>query len=309
MRASICIATVLLFGCQPEKKETTTRGNLHVLFAESVAPAMIAEVDAFQSLYEKNGSHVTYEILTAQQVNSRFVLDTTKVIATTIPLDSKEQDLVRKTSGTLVEVTIAYDGLALITSPRNPCEKITKAEIRDLLGGKTKRWEELTHANGAHGQLKLTFQDSSDITAFIDRRLMDGFTFPKLSRRTTSSLQTVALVEHDPLALGFVGLPWLDSVKGRVKPLKVATSKNDADTAFSPAKESVGEFYGLHPAYLHLNYYPLKRAIWLYTRSMGGDVAAGFSSFVSTFEGQQILFQHGLLPGTQQIKIRRPGIE
>jgi ABC-type sulfate transport system substrate-binding protein len=41
----------------------------------------------------------------------------------------------------------------------------------------------------------------------------------------------------------------------------------------------------------------------MYTRTHV-DLAAGFGTYVATAEGQKIFLKHGLLPGTQKIKLK-----
>jgi hypothetical protein len=114
----------------------------------------------------------------------------------------------------------------------------------------------------------------------------------------------VTWVARDRFSLGFVSSCWVDSVKGGTKILALAADSTLADTTFKPPQESVGKYYGPHPAYLYLNYYPMKRAVYLYARTTRGDFATGFASFVASSAGQKIFLQKGLVPGTQKIVLK-----
>ena len=63
MRAWILFPVILAGGCIAEKPETPTKGTLHVLVSESVAPAMQREVGEFMAIYARNGAMVTYDLL------------------------------------------------------------------------------------------------------------------------------------------------------------------------------------------------------------------------------------------------------
>jgi hypothetical protein len=136
--------------------------------------------------------------------------------------------------------------------------------------------------------------------------LKQGDTYAKISAkitRTSSDLQTLQSVEKDPMSLGFVALGWIDSAHSKAKILNLGRTKEDTDTAFAPPEGTKNNFYSPHPANIYRNYYPLKRAIYMYTRTHV-DLAAGFGTYVATAEGQKIFLKRGLLPGTQRIKLK-----
>ncbi len=56
-----------LFSCSPNREETTTRGHLRVLVAESVAPVLIPEVTEFMRLYKANGADLSYAIVRSKE--------------------------------------------------------------------------------------------------------------------------------------------------------------------------------------------------------------------------------------------------
>ena len=56
---SVCLPLLLmLVSCAPRNDETTTKGHLHILVAEDVAPVMIPEVAEFTRLYQDRGAVV-----------------------------------------------------------------------------------------------------------------------------------------------------------------------------------------------------------------------------------------------------------
>ena len=78
MLAFTLILACYLSACGPEKKETTTRGTLHALFAESTAPVMAEEVAQFLSIYGKTGANITYEVVSSEEAIRRMVRDVAK---------------------------------------------------------------------------------------------------------------------------------------------------------------------------------------------------------------------------------------
>jgi ABC-type phosphate transport system substrate-binding protein len=153
------------------------------------------------------------------------------------------------------------------------------------------------------GTIHIYCQDSSDVTEYLKQRLLKQEDISTKFTRTSSDIQTLRLVEKDPLALGFVALAWIDSAKSDAKILNLGRTSEDIDTTFVTPAETMGNFFSPHPANIYRNYYPLKRAIYMYTKGQV-DLAAGFGTYVATSEGQKLFLKRGLLPGTQKIKLK-----
>lgn len=301
----LAILIVLFFGCKTEETETTTKGRLHIYIPESITPVMLDEVQKFLGLYKQNGAEINYTIVSSESAAYHFVNDTSHIAILTRPLNQNEKDLVKKVSGDLNEILIAYDGIIAIVHRKNPMEQMTTTEIQKVLEGKITRWEQLSYSKQMKGAIRVYYQDSSDVTNYLKQRLIKQTGIMGKVMRTNSDLQTLQTVEKDSRGLGFVALSWIDSAKSSVKILDLGRTKEDTDTTFTAPQEAIGKFFSPHPVYIFLNDYPLKRAIYMYTRTQM-DLAAGFATFVSTSEGQKLLLKRGILPATQHIKLRTP---
>ncbi|HXG39065.1 MAG TPA: substrate-binding domain-containing protein [Bacteroidota bacterium] len=295
---------MLFSSCSPEKPETATKGHLHVFIPESVAPAILEQVREFLIIYGKNGAEVSYTITTTEEAITRFLHDTTRLIFSTRKLTEEERVIAKRKTGVVIEIPVAYDALVAVVHFKNPLERIMTPELKGILTGSLTRWEQLSQAKGMQGTITIYVQDSSDVSEYLQRRILRGSAMRQRFRRMSSSLQTLQAVVQDPSSIGFVGLDWIDSAKVPAKVLEIAEPDEQADTTFRPPIETVGKFYPPHPANIYRNYYPLKRAIYLYTTSQRGDVASGFGSFVANKEGQRIFLKRGLVPGTQPIRLK-----
>lgn len=294
----ICLIA-LFFGCTSEEKETTTKGSLHLFIPESIAPVIIAEMNEFLNLYQANGAHITGTIVTADIAVRRFVLDSVHIAFLPRPLTQAEKKQIQSTH--LNELVIAYDGILAVVHPKNKMVEMTTTDIHKILAGAVTRWERLNKQ--MKGAIHIYCQDSSDVAAYLQQRLlMQGGISAKFVH-TGSDIQTLQSVEKDPLALGFVTLAWIDSAKSDIKILNLGRTSEDTDTTFAVPIETAGNFFSPHPANIYRNYYPFKRAIYMYTRGEV-DLATGFGAYVATSEGQKIFLNHGLLPGTQKIALR-----
>ncbi|MGD1044875.1 MAG: substrate-binding domain-containing protein [Bacteroidota bacterium] len=302
MRSLCFVGIIALFlGCNTEEKETTTKGKLHVFIPESIAPVMIDEVNEFLNLYQANGAHITDTIVSTETVARRFVRDTARIAFLPRPLSQAEKEQIKTTSTGLNELIIAYDAIVAVVHPRNKIVEMTTTEIQNILSGTTTQWEQLTKP--MKGTIHIYCQDSSDVTEYLKQRLLKQEDISTKFTRTSSDIQTLRLVEKDPLALGFVALAWIDSAKSDAKILNLGRTSEDIDTTFVTPAETMGNFFSPHPANIYRNYYPLKRAIYMYTKGQV-DLAAGFGTYVATSEGQKLFLKRGLLPGTQKIKLK-----
>lgn len=305
--SAVLLLALLLPGCMPEKKETTTRGRLHVLITESFAPPMIEEVDQFLSTYSVNGANITYEVVTSEEAIRRLVQDTARLIISVRPLSAAERERVPAVEDfSLNEVVVAYDGIAVVVHHKNPADKITTTELYKVLIGEITRWEQLSQAATMKGRIELLYQDSSDVSRFVDARLLEGKPLRKDFRRTRSSLETLHDVVDRPLSLGLVGVSWIDSAHVPAKSLEVAETRKSTDTTFRVPPEVFGEFHSPHPANIYRTYYPLKRAIYMYTFCPVGSIASGFGTYVANKEGQRIFLKRNIVPGTQPIRLKAP---
>ena len=304
MRLLCFICLIILFlSCSTEEKETTTKGRLHIFIPESIAPEMIDEVNEFLNLYEATGAHITDTIVSAETAARRFIRDTARIVFLPRPLTQVEMQQVNTISNNLNELIIAYDGIVAVVHPENKIAKMTTTDIRKILSGTITQWEQIPNSRLMKGKIKIYCQDSSDVMEYLKRRLLKQAGIAALFTHTSSDIQTFRSVEKNPLAIGFAALGWIDSAKSAAIILNLGRTGEDTDTTYAAPAETIGNFFSPHPANIYRNYYPLKRAIYMYTRGRI-DLAAGFGAYVAASEGQRLFLTHGLLPGTQKIKLK-----
>jgi phosphate transport system substrate-binding protein len=268
---------------------------------------MVKEVAQFLSIYGNTGANITYEIVASEEAIRRMVRDTVRYIVTTRPLSPAEKSQLPKVEGfDLSEIVVAYDGIAVIVHHKNPVEKLTTAELSKILTGEIRRWEQLSNAESMKGTIRLVYQDSSDVSEFVARRLLDGKVPQATFQRAGSSLATLRSIADQPLSIGLVGILWVDSARVPAKVLEVAETRQGTDTTFRFPPERKGKYSTPHPANIYRNYYPLKRAIYAYTYGPVASFASGFGTFVATKDGQKIFLEKNIVPGTQPIRLKAP---
>jgi phosphate transport system substrate-binding protein len=305
--AVMMILVLALSGCGREKAETTTRGSLHALFAESTAPVMIEEVKQFLNSHSNAGANITYELVSSEDAIRLMLHDTLRYVVSTRPMSPAEKQQLPKVEGfELSEIVIAYDGIAVVVNPKNDIEKITTVELSKILSGEIRRWEQLSNAETMKGAIEVLYQDSSDVSLFAGSRLLQGKSLRKDLQKTTSSLATLRSIVERKLSIGLVGVLWVDSARVPAKVLKVAETRETQDTTFRLPPERIGKFCTPHPANIYRNFYPLKRAIYAYIFAPVASFASGFGTFVANKEGQRIFLEKNVVPGTQPIRLKAP---
>jgi phosphate transport system substrate-binding protein len=300
---------LVLSACQKRESESPTSGHLYLLATESAAPALIEEVNQFLDAYRAQGAHITYSVVPSEDAIQHFVNDTVRCIFSVRPLTAEEREHVKSSSRyDLTEVLVAYDATLAVVNEKNPVNQITVEEIRDILTGKITRWEQLAHRAGMRGRIEVVYEDSSDVSWYLARRVLQGQQVGKNISFTRSSVQTLTTIADRRSSIGFVGKTWIDSVKAAVNVLKVGETVEPADTSYRVPQEALGQFFSAHPAYIYQRYYPLRGVIYFYARAPLESLASGFGFFVAGNEGQRLFLTRGLVPGTREIRLRVPGV-
>lgn len=307
MRNVIITSIILLhifIGCDSESKETTTSGNLHVYIPESIAPMILDQINSFLGLYGQRGANISYSIVTSSQAAIHFIYDSARIAILTSQLSQKEKEIIKNTYGNIDEIIIGYDAIAVIANPKNTIDNITTTEIQKVLNGKIVSWDKIKSKKTFKGKINLYYQQNSDVADYLVKRFALQTEMTKNILNVGSEIEIVKFVESNYNGIGFISSSWLDSLKANVKVLNVARSYEDTDTLYSTPSDTYGKYVSPHPANLLRNYYPLKRTIYIYTRGGEIDLAAGFTAYVASAEGQKLILNRGVLPGAQSLKLK-----
>ncbi len=301
--SALCV--ILMFvGCQKEPEETNTKGNLHVRVPESIAPVMIEEIKAFSDLYKESGANVTYSITTSEEAMKEFFRDTLRLCFSTIPFPEEQMQKAKEISPDINTTLFAYDAIVFITNENNSLRQITTDEVKRIFDGKISRWEQLKNSK-QKGDLFVSLQDSGDVIAYF-RSLYKTEDFKiKNWQRAKSEEEVLNFTRANVRTLGIVPLSWYKKSSEGFSMLEVAPTRSESDTLFAVAPEAIGKYFSPHPAYLYLRYYPFYRRLYVCCRTLYGNVAAGFTTFVTHSEGQKIILDNALLPGTQKIVLKQ----
>jgi phosphate binding protein len=185
----------------------------------------------------------------------------------------------------LQEFAIGFDAISVVVNPKNPVPQLTLDQLADLFTGKLTNWKEV---GGPDLPVKLVSRPtySGTRTWFDEKVLRKGNAKgPEQLAASATVLETneqiIPLVGREVGAVSFVGLGSLTSAI-RAVPLSAAGK---------PAVE---------PELIHVRdgTYPLFRPLYLYTRGAPSGLGGELLRFVLSAQGQQLVAQHGFIPGS-----------
>lgn len=274
------------------------------------------EIDVFE--YRTNFKYpvLPYYISEAQCVDSLMV-GIVDVAVLSRELTPHETDLLKARGRRPHTTEIAIDAIAIIVNRDNPLELLTTAQLADILSGKYQDWKELGAKKA--GKISVIFDNPGSSTARgLKEQLLNGEAFgPNVGAASDSldSRRVFEMVAKNPNALGIIGVSWVtrdlnsvnmtiaersdysDSYKvepdlnfrEEIKVLKIGTTPGDAVRPWQ--------------AYLFDGSYPLWRSMYMINTGGNGTGAHSFYVFVTSWIGQKLIQETGILPKVMHTKM------
>jgi phosphate transport system substrate-binding protein len=178
-------------------------------------------------------------------------------------LTSKEKDL--------VEIPIAWDGIAVIVHASNPLTNLPLEKLRQIYAGKITNWQELgLHAHAIH---LITREEGSGTRNAFEELVMGKVEITPAALVQDSNGSVREIVANDPNALGYISV---GLVEGQVKAVAV--------DGVAPSRQTIKE-----------HKYKLVRRFLLVTRLPPKGPVKEFVDFILSAKGQSILEQEGLV--------------
>jgi len=171
----------------------------------------------------------------------------------------------------LIEIPIAYDGIAVIVHPANPLTNITLMEIQKIFRGAVKNWSAL--GLPPHAIDLITREEGSGTREAFEHLVMSKQEITPAALVQDSNGSVREIVAGDPYALGYISAGLVDH---RVKALAI-------DGVF-PHRENIKN-----------HTYKLARRFLLVARTTPTGLCQAFVNFILGPRGQKILESEGLV--------------
>ena len=181
----------------------------------------------------------------------------------------------------------ARDAMAVVVNSDNPVANLAIDDLRRIYLGEVSNWKDLGGRDA--GVVPVVQPPAANMTEYFVERVMGGQAMRARAIRTQSDSEVVARVAASPNAIGYVALDWAD--RG-ARALRLAAlrglpySKPDLETIYR------GD-------------YPLARGYNMYVRSRGLKLPNGFITFVTSFDGQKLVRDGGLVPTAVPVRFVR----
>ena len=229
----------------------------------------------------------------------KFCRGETDISNASRPIKPTEIDTCKQSGIEYIELPVAYDGLAVVVNPKNTWAAATTVEeLKKLWApdaqGKITRWNQV-RASWPDREIHL-------FGAGVDSGTYDYFTEAIVGKEGasrgdfTSSEDDNVLVQgiaNDELALGFMGIAYVEGNKGKLKLIPVDDGKNENGAGpVVPSAETVRNG----------TYQPLSRPLFIYVARKSAErpeVQKFVDSYFTT--GRELVTEVGYVPLTDQI--------
>jgi ABC-type phosphate transport system substrate-binding protein len=280
----IIITTVIFYGCN-QGQVTPTVGNVTVEVDEAVFPIIKNEVIAFDSLYKQ--VKIELKATTPMEGMVNLLNNKSKMFVSTRYFSKKQSDFIDSQKLDVNIFKFCYNPVAIICSKNNSTDKIRVDEIKDALLGK---------------DLHYTFvlpQNSSGTFQYIKEDILDGQD-PKNAEYALNDEEVVKKIIKSSSLIGIVSFNTIQD-SSKIKFIQVGQLQK---TLGQGENKNINVDYVIpHPGFVLKNYYPLKQIVYVYLYDVGIGPASGFTTFLTSYEGQKIALGENLAPAAVPVKI------
>lgn len=298
--AVIACLTVLSACDYTTQKSTSTTGELTIGVDEGISPLAKEEAAEFMRLNKE--SKVNLSVKTSKEVIAELNSGVYKTILVGRDLTKEEAEIFNSNKIELKKNKFALDGIGVIVNPKNPVRKINFNELKRIYTGEQTDWKDLDGDNKDvyKGKIKVFIaRKNASIHDIFKEKVLRGAEFSGMDAICSTSTQMMNEVRTNENAIGFISMAWItvsnDTLDETVKPLKLA--------AVDPQTGAVGDYVGLHQAYIANTTYPLTTEAYVISSDFSMNLSVGFTSFLIAYDGQRIVLRAGLVPVTQPVKI------
>jgi phosphate transport system substrate-binding protein len=275
---------VLAGACNRPEEPSTTRGSLSMLVTESYLPLVTKEADEFMTMYEKTRIHMAGT--TTREAIVALLNDSVRCVCVDRLFNAEEQKVAQQAGINLASIKIGRDALVLIVSDENPLQEIRLETIRSILDKSITTWKRVPGSHLTGTMQLILLGKNSGANELLQRRFFDlpGEVVP--TKTGENEKEIVSYIAENPQALGIVSFASVVDHPRGIHTLAVQSTDTASEHLFvKPTQSNIYE-----------KLYPLNYSLYLYLSEKKLGVGSGFSTFVMTLTGQQIIQDFGLVP-------------
>jgi len=263
----LLLAALALTGCSSSKSAAS-----RVIVSGSTTILPIAE----QSAESFMKAHADTQVLVSGLGSSAGI---EAVSAGTADIGTSSRDL-KPEEGKLglVDTPIAYDGIAVIVSPGNPIDGLTKEQLQGIFSGSIKNWSEV---GGENRPIDLVNRDEASGTREAFKKIIMGDTgFDPAAAVLPGTGQVRDVVARAPGAIGYISAGF---VTPRFTDVKVKAIKVDG---VAPTEENIAS-----------SDYPVGRTLHFFTKGQATGLTKTYIDYVLSDDVQKgVVVDAGFIP-------------
>ncbi|MGB9680903.1 MAG: PstS family phosphate ABC transporter substrate-binding protein, partial [Minisyncoccia bacterium] len=156
---------------------------------------------------------------------------TTDLANSSRPIKTKEKEQIEASGEKLIEIPVAFDGLAVYLNRANPINQLDLKTIKDIYTGKIRNWKELGWEDKT---IKLYSRENNSGTyVYFKEHVLENEDFSPLAQNLPGTAAVLNAVKKDKYGIGYGGIAYLKGAKA----IKVSVDKNSE--AYEPTMENV----------------------------------------------------------------------
>ena len=304
------IFSFVISGCNfDEIKSVSTTGEMSIVVDENVEPLMKAEITEFERLNPE--AKVKMKSVPTTNAIVDLINGDTKLIVVSRNVNDEEKAALQRNKLELKEYPLAIDGIGFIVNVRNPVERVTSEDLKNMFSGEYKFWTDIKSQNEEqNSKIRKFFKEPNNIIKlYIQRKnsatnkyfqdsVLKSLQYSGSAVICSTSVQILNAVRDNENAVGIISMNWLskglqDTIDTTVNTLRVSKIKENG------VQEDYAEF---HQGLLYNAKYPYRRTIYVLTTESDIKLATGFITFLVRTDGQKIVLKNSLVPITQPVR-------
>jgi phosphate transport system substrate-binding protein len=199
-------------------------------------------------------------------------------------IEPKEVQAAKAKGFTPTEWLVAMDGIAVVVNPKNPVQKLTMSQLRDLFMGTIDNWKVLGGPNKEIVILSREFNSGTHIF-FKEHVLRKGVVkgpeeFSPTALLMPSSQAIADEVANNINAVGYYGMGYI-SPKQRVVAVALDAKSPYVEPTLINVKSKT---------------YPISRPLYFYTKGQPQGLIKEFVDFAFSAEGQELVKKSDFVP-------------
>ncbi len=293
----LVIAFFIVVSCNnKEQGNTMNSGYIKIAVDQTMEPVLQAAINVFES---ENDAIIDPIYTSEQEAIEMLLADTVRLAVTTRRLTPFEQHSFSEKKFQPEEIRIALDAIALVVHPSNPDSIINVQNLRRILTGEVKKWQEI-YPDSKLGAIQVVFDNTnSSIVRYANDSICRDKPLSSDLNALNLNEEVVEYVSENPGSLGLIGVNLISDAydstvidfTNRIQVMRVTWDENpDRHNAVQP-----------YQYYIYNGQYPFIREVFIILNDPRGELPKGFARFLSSDKGQRIILRSGLLPSVMPV--------